>query len=306
MKGKLAAAPAPAQIKQDHGASIQQKHEAVMPKQRAHNDSVPQQRKRKGDISEQRQQNTSLPVHKQHEGLLPAQRQPANQTFKAAAPSGTAASAQSTKGSAASLASQMSAPKSIPPSEEPLASYGFHPAADSAAGLRPAAYAAKRDMSQNSSPVYFEVVKQVADPPVHSTLSPWETSITTLQTGAPEVILALHLPPTPSHKMMDRSTPAANHVHEVQFAAPIPSPVGIQHTAGQAAVKELLDEAAAAPAQHSTAHSKAPESRYAVQQGMSQGYYDVWPAPAPCEGYYGVRALSEHHSSQHYTFAAPR
>ena len=306
MKGKLAAAPAPAQIKQDDGASIQQKHEATMPRQRVHNDSVPKQRNREGDMPEQRQQNTSLPVQKQHEGLLPAQRQPAHQTFTAAAPSGTAASAQSTKGRALSLASQMSAPKSILPPEEPLAPYGFHPAAYSAAGSKAAAYAAKHETSQASPPVYIEVVKQVADPPIHSTLSPWETSITTLQTGAPEVILALQIPPTPSQKMMDRSTLAANHVHEVQFAAPFHSPVVIQHTAGQAAVKELLDEAAAAPAQHITAHSKAPESRYAVQQGVSQGYYDVWPAPAPCEGYYGVRALSEQHSSQHYTFAAPR
>ena len=64
-------------------------------------------------------------------------------------------------------------------------------------------------------------------------------------------------------------------------------------TPGQAALQELLSEAAAAPAEHGRrADHKAPASRYASQDIVS-GYYDVWPAPAPCAGYYHVRAAAE-------------
>ena len=81
-------------------------------------------------------------------------------------------------------------------------------------------------------------------------------------------------------------------------------------TPGQAALQELLSEAAAAPAEHSgRADHRAPASRYASQDVVS-GYYDVWPAPAPCAGYYHVRAVAEVSaetpSSQGVTTAGPR
>ena len=64
-------------------------------------------------------------------------------------------------------------------------------------------------------------------------------------------------------------------------------------TPGQAALQELLSEAAAALADHGgRADHRTPASRYASQDVVS-GYYDVWPAPAPCAGYYHVRAANE-------------
>ena len=81
----------------------------------------------------------------------------------------------------------------------------------------------------------------------------------------------------------------------------------VQLTAGQEALRDLLVEAAAAPAQHSAAgYQKAPASRYAAQQGMLQGNFDAWPAPAPCEGYYSVRALPKEQHSSDVTTEPPR
>ncbi len=114
-----------------------------------------------------------------------------------------------------------------------------------------------------------------------------------LQTGAPEAPSLL------------QSTGSIALGPQSAAAVPVLKPVRLK--AGQEALRELLGEAAAAPAQHSTAgYQKAPASRYAVQQGMREGYFDVWPAPAPCEGYYTVRAQSEKHSSQDGTDEAPR
>ena len=81
-------------------------------------------------------------------------------------------------------------------------------------------------------------------------------------------------------------------------------------TPGQAALQELLSEAAAAPADHGgRGDHRAPASRYASQDVVS-GYYDVWPAPAPCAGYYYVRAAAEASAvipgSQYNTTAGPR
>ncbi len=114
-----------------------------------------------------------------------------------------------------------------------------------------------------------------------------------LQTGAPEATTQL--------QSIGSIAPGP------QLAAAVPVLKPAHLTAGQEALRELLNEAAAAPAQHSTAgYRKAPASRYAVQQGMREGYFEVWPAPAPCEGYYNVRAQSDEHSSQVSIGEAPR
>ena len=116
---------------------------------------------------------------------------------------------------------------------------------------------------------------------------------TGLQTGAPEATAPL--------QSIDSTAPGP------QLAAAVPALKPVQLTPGQEALRELLGEAAAAPAQHSSAgHEKAPASRYAVRQGMREGYFDVWPAPAPCEGYYNVRALLEEHGSQKGADEMPR
>ena len=92
-------------------------------------------------------------------------------------------------------------------------------------------------------------------------------ALTTLQAGAPEAASGA------------KAAPGEKQPHAV--------------TPGQAALQELLSEAAAAPAEHSgKGEHRAPASRYASQDVVS-GYYDVWPAPPPCAGYYHVRAAAE-------------
>ena len=92
-------------------------------------------------------------------------------------------------------------------------------------------------------------------------------ALTTLQAGAPEASSSA------------RAASGGKQPHAI--------------TPGQAALQELLSEAAAAPAEHGgRADHRAPASRYASQDVVS-GYYDVWPAPAPCAGYYHVRAAAE-------------
>ena len=108
-------------------------------------------------------------------------------------------------------------------------------------------------------------------------------TLTTLQTGAPKA------------RSGTRAASGEKQPHAI--------------TPGQAALQELLSEAAAAPADHGGGGDhKAPASRYASQDVVS-GYYDVWPARAPCSDYYHVRAVAEVYakiSSQHTTMAEPR
>ena len=138
-----------------------------------------------------------------------------------------------------------------------------------------------------------EGVKQTADLSAPGGPSQGAQGNPGLQTGAPEAPSLL------------QSTGSIALGPQSAAAVPVLKPVRLK--AGQEALRELLGEAAAAPAQHSTTgYQKAPASRYAVQQGMREGYFDVWPAPAPCEGYYTVRAQSEKHSSQDGTDEAPR
>ena len=102
----------------------------------------------------------------------------------------------------------------------------------------------------------------------HQRLLQASPALTTLQAGAPE-----------ASKQRQGELQAGKQPHAI--------------TPGQAALQELLSEAAAAPAEHGgRADHRAPASRYASQDVVS-GYYDVWPAPAPCAGYYHVRAAAE-------------
>ena len=107
---------------------------------------------------------------------------------------------------------------------------------------------------------------------------------TTLQTGAPEA------------RSGTRAAPGENQPHTL--------------TPGQTALQELLNEAAAAPAEHDKGgEHRLPASRYASQDIVGR-YYDVWPATAPCADCYHVRAATEVSadipSSQHITPAESR
>jgi hypothetical protein len=82
-------------------------------------------------------------------------------------------------------------------------------------------------------------------------------------------------------------TAADSLVEKPHQGTPAQAPQTIHLTAGQEASKELLAEAAAAPAKYTP---EAPASRYAQQDGL-RGHFDVWPAHGQCQGYYHVRAV---------------
>ena len=292
MKVKAGNARAPASAEHDDRKIPQQRFEDAAPKQRAHNDSIPHQKKQEDRIPLQRQVDTGLPVQRKAEGPSPG-KQHGNRGQKAPAPSGTPASDQSEASSAASLSPKPIALQSTLPEAAPSAGLAAYPAADMASGPRPGADLPEAGVSQASPPLHLGDEQKADLPNSRSPSQTQQGNNAGLQTGAPEAASPL--------QSMGMDMPGSD------FADPMHALKSTQLTAGQEALRELLGEAAAAPAQHSTAgNRKAPASRYAIQQGMLQGHFDVWPAPAPCEGYYTVRALSEEHGSWDSPSESPR
>ena len=293
MRFRIGKARAPAAAEHEDGRLPQQRWDDTTLKQRAQNDSIPHQKSQENRIPKQRQLDITLPTQRTPEGPLP-RKQAGGKGQEAPAPSDTRASDQSDASSAASMLPQLLRP--TPDSqgnlikEAPSAGLIAYPAAYTAAGPSPGSDMSEPALSQASPPVGDE---QKADISNYVPPSQKQQGITGLQTGAPEAALPL--------QSIGTDVPGSHFADPVHVSKPA------HLTAGQEALRDLLGEAGAAPAQHSIAgYQKAPASRYAVQQGMLQGYFDVWPAPAPCGGYYSVRALSEEHSSRDVPIEAPR
>lgn len=289
---KVSKAQVPTSAKHHNSTSPQQRPEDANQKQRPHNDSLPHQKRQELRFPKQRQVDISMPAQRKPEDALP-RNQPRGRTSQASAPSGTRPGGQLGAKSAAFMSAQSQGPttdsKRALTKEATSATPATYPAAHTAPG---------RDSGSGVS----HAGAGQAYPSTHS------GGKQSTQFTSPEV-------PSQRQQGLDGlrtdTQEAASPLQSAGMAAPGPEPAHgqrlVQLTAGQEVLQELLDKAAAAPAQHSIAGtSKTPASRYAVQQGMLEGYFEVSPAPTPCEGYYIVSAQPEEHSSQVGTRGGPR
>ena len=248
----------------------QQRQEDRLPKQRDPNDTIPQQRKRAASIPEQRIPDSSLPPQRQQPEQIPAHRELPEAPLKAPAPA-VRPSAQPHMAYAGAYAARISY----------SGGYGAH-------GPTSAAYAPEQRSA--SSPVLLrsDATQAAAYGPVPGP----EQATAALQVGAPGVTSGSEVPAAAPGESMKFELPENlldSFLEEQHQGPPAQAPQAKQLTGGQEAVKELLAEAAAAPAQYTP---EAPASRYAQQDGL-RGHFDVWPAHGQCEGYYHVRAVPD-------------
>ena len=271
MRLKLAAASAPAHGQSENNRTIAQlRQEDRLPKQRDPNDTIPQQRKRTPSIPEQRVLDSSFPPQRQQPEKTPPQRKVPENPLKAPAPA-------------------------VPPSAWPhIAHAGAYAARISysggygAHGPTSAAYAPEQ--RSESSPVLsrLDATQAAAYGPVPAP----EQATAALQVGAPGITSGSEVPAAVPGKSVNFALPetlADSILEKQQQGPPAQAPKAKQLTGGQEALKELLAEAAAAPAQYTP---EAPASRYAQQNGL-RGHFQVWPAHGQCEGYYHVRAVPD-------------
>lgn len=184
---------------------------------------------------------------------------------------GTPAAAPVAALAAAAVAPDMQAPEAstaikgtraqaleVPVAPAPLATLllaasqplAYAPQAYAGHGVRPSAYGGY------SANVNINAAQYAALPPQYS-----------VQAGvsaAPQI-----QEPRPDHKGAQESRLAAAAPGS-SGAAQVPSP-------GQRALEQLLSAA-------------SPKAQPASKDHFTSGYYDVWPAPAPCDGFFSVRA----------------
>lgn len=169
----------------------------------------------------------------------------------------------------------------------------YTPHADAYPG--PSATTSEQDYDHALAPAPADAQRPApADLPATTDASPpTQSAATAMQAGGPEAYPGTSLPLAVNQNMSEAPAPASSESYSAApLAAPAQAAMTGRLTPGLKAQEELLHEAAA-PGQHSAAGSlRAPASRYAHKE-VARGYFEVWPAPASCEGYYHVRALPE-------------